>query len=68
MKAEIGVILVKVYCCEGKKLEIHNKSTNTIEVFQATMRIEVKEPELYDGTWNANLLGNFYRDVQWYLE
>jgi len=63
MRVEIGVILVKVCCCEGEKLGRYNQSTNTIKVVQATMRIKVKEPKLYDGTCNANLLGNFYWGV-----
>jgi hypothetical protein len=32
------------------------------------MRIKIKEPEPYDGTHNAKLLGNFCWDIEQYLE
>jgi hypothetical protein len=32
------------------------------------MRIKIKEPEPYDGTCNAKLLGNFCWDIEQYLE
>jgi hypothetical protein len=32
------------------------------------MRIKIKELEPYDGTHNAKLFGNFYWDIEQYLE
>ena len=34
----------------------------------APMRIKIKEPNTYDGTCDAKLLGNFYWDAEQYLD